>query len=72
MVRASASVFMPGRVGGELVVAEVRLLDAGGDDEVVVREAGAAAAGPHGQHPAAVHVEVGHLGQHAVDVVVAA
>jgi hypothetical protein len=45
-------------------VAEVRLLDPGDADEVVVREVDPAAGGSHHPHLSGVEVEVGHLGQH--------
>ena len=58
------------RVEGELVVAEVRLAGAGGDDQAVVGQLDRAqVGGRRGVDDAGVEIEAGHLGEHHADVV---
>ena len=53
------------RVEGELVVAEVRLAGAGGDDQTVVGQLDRAqVGGRRGVDHAGVEIEAGHLGEH--------
>ena len=59
-----------GRPFGELVVAEVRLPDAGRDDEAVVRQRERAPVRALRLDLAAVEVESGHLAEHDGDVLV--
>ena len=60
----------PGRDRGVLVVPEVGLPDAGGQDEVVVAELDLAAQRPPGQHLPPVRIDTGHLGDDEFGVAV--
>src|SRR6266536_5338533 len=53
---------------GALVMAEVRLPDPGGHDEVVIAELDAIATDPPGDDPPPGSIKIGYLGHHAVDV----
>ena len=64
--------FHAGRPARELVVAEVGLAGAGGDDQAVVRDLDGAPVGARGRHRASLEVEAGHLGQLDLDISMAA
>ncbi len=69
---ASSIVFMPGREQRELVVAEVRLVGAGGDDQAVVGNLHLVDAQPFGDDHPAIEVEPVDLGQLHLHVLVLA
>ena len=60
---ASSMVFRPGACGGPLVVAEIGVVRAGGEDQVVEGNAPA-----FGDHLAPSGVDAGDLAQHHIDV----
>ena len=60
----------PGRDGGVLVMPEVGLPDAGGQDEVVVTELDLLTQRPPGQHPPPFRIDAVRLGYDELDVAV--